>query len=234
MDNIFDQIETTLNGAKENSNKYVNNIINQAIKTETESEIESEYVRPRFLDNDPFEYKLTPDEIKLQNNFIGCYTDDPSNPTFKDYLGEVNNQEQCINMGKDKNYNYVGIQQGNKCFGANFVPEETQKVEITKCSTDCNDKSKGKCGGFYYSHIYSTTSKNGTDLTKPSDMVEKFKNLNIELFDISSNLQEGHFVTENPLNPYSLLLWLIVILIIIYIIIEYINKKSNEKNYYNN
>jgi hypothetical protein len=241
MDNIFEEIEKNIEETTDifvessnTANLYVNQLINNAIrneslsesKSEIQVEVETEYNKSNILENDPFELKLTPTELKLQSNFIGCYIDNPSKPTFTDYLGEVDNQEQCINKGKEKNFNFVGIQQGNKCFGSNFVPEDIKRADRLKCSTDCNDKSKGKCGGFYYSNIFSTKN---TELSKPSDIVEKFKSLNIELVDISNNLKEEQFVTENPINPYSLLLWLVVILIIIYIIIEYINKKSNEK-----
>ncbi len=230
MDNLFNQIENSLNNTKESSNIYVNKIINKAILPEAEIEQEHKFVYPEKLKDDPFDFKLTSDELKLEGNFIGCYVDDPSNPGFKDYLGEVENQEQCITRGKEKNYNFVGIQQGNKCFGSNIIPEDMIKADRIRCSVSCTDSSKGKCGGYYYNQVYST---NNTNLSKPSDIVEKFKIMNLELFDISKNLQEGHFVTENPINPYSLLLWLIVILILIYIIVEYLNKKSKEKNYYN-
>lgn len=257
--NIFNQVENTIKDLKKNSNKFVNQIINQESeynlehKTEQELKLDMEELKkPNLLESDPFKHNLNEYEKKLDNKFIGCYLDDPSNPLLTDYLGEVDNQEKCIIKGKDSNYQYVGIQQGNKCFGTNVLPDNLKKVERNKCNIKCNDKSKGNCGGNYYNQIYSTKLNmldniNGSNdsnyltsldflnnddkfiMSTPNEIVEKYKNINIELFGINDNLSQDYFIENNPINPYILILWLIIIIIVIYLIIEYINKNSKNK-----
>jgi len=226
--NIFSQIDSNLKQMEKNTNEFINKIINPASKAEAETEVEQEINveelnKPNLLEKDPLEHKIYDFEKNLDNKFIGCFVDDPTNPSLTGYLGEVNDQEQCILRGKESNYQYVGIQQGNKCFGTNILPDNSKMVERNKCNVKCNDNSKGHCGGFYYNQIYSTTQDK--KMYEPSNIIEKYKNINIELFGINDQLSQEHFVQENPINPYILILWLIIIIITILLIIEYINKK---------
>lgn len=229
--NIFSQIDSNLKQIEKNTNEFINKIINPASKVKAEAEAETEVEqnieelnKPNLLEKNPLEHNLNDFEKSLDNQFIGCFVDDPTNPSLTGYLGEVDDQEQCILRGKEANYQYVGIQQGNKCFGANILPDNSKMADRHKCNVKCNDKSKGHCGGFYYNQIYSTTQN--IKMSEPSNIIEKYKNINIELFGINDQLSQEHFVQENPINPYALILWLAIIIITIFLIIEYMNKKN--------
>lgn len=224
--NILNQVQKSIQKLRENTDEYINEMINN--KSEQESVQEQEELKPNILKNDPLEHKLSEFEQKLEDKFIGCYLDDPTNPILTDFLGEVDDQYKCILKGKESNYKFVGIQQGNKCFGTNVLPDDNKKVQRNKCNTKCNDKNKGNCGGFYYNQIYSTGGPTDFDMAKPNEIFEKYKNINMELFQINDNLTQDNFVDSTPINPYALILWLIIIVIIIYLVVEYINKNSRK------
>lgn len=229
--NILNQMGKSMKKLTDNANNFINEIVNNQ-ESEQESEQDLEELRkPNILINNPLEHNLSEHEQNLEDKFIGCYVDDPTNPILTDFLGEVDDQHKCILKGKESNYKFIGVQQGNKCFGTNVLPEDSKKVQRIKCNTKCNDKSKGNCGGFYYNQIYSTDSDsrgliNDYEMSKPNEIFEKYKNINLELFQINNNLKQDNFVDSTPINPYALILWLVIIIIIIYLVVEYINKHS--------
>lgn len=192
----------------------MNNISNKNnIKPEIESELEietkSDYLNEKYLDS----------------KFIGYYLDTPDNPVLTDYLGEVDNTNKCIIKGKDSNYKYIGLQQGNKCFGTNLLPNNLKQTSRRK-----NIKLNKKLDGFYYNQIYTTDNSNSNINTKPIDIINKYKDINNELYQINQNICQDYFIESTPLNPYVLILWLVIIVIIIYLIVEYINNKSSNKS----
>jgi hypothetical protein len=66
--------------------------------------------------------ELSPFEKQIQSLYVGCFSDDPSNPSMEKDLGDISNSLECIELGKKNNYKYVRIQQGNKCFASNKIP----------------------------------------------------------------------------------------------------------------
>jgi hypothetical protein len=164
-------------------------------------------------------------DLYLDSRFVGYYLDEPDKPILTDYLGEVENTYKCILKGQESNHKYVGLQEGNKCFGSNVLPNNLKQISRIK-----NEKIKqnilGKIGDFNYNQIYSTSENQNIINEKPNDIFDKYKKINNELYQINDDISPNSFVQEKPINPYSLVLWLIVIVIIIFLIIEYINKKT--------
>lgn len=92
---------------------------------------------------------LTAFEKQYESLYMGCYSDDPSNPSMENYLGQISNISECIDMGRQNDYKYVGIRGGNECFASNSIPK-TQSVERSKyCNIGCDDIGTGNCGGFF-------------------------------------------------------------------------------------
>ena len=162
-------------------------------------------------------------EKYLDSKFVGYYVDLPDSPVLTDYLGEVDDPEKCILKGKESDYKYIGLQKGTQCFGTNVLPNNLKEIPRIK-----TNKLDNKIDGFYYNQIYTTT--NQEKIIKPNDMINKYKDINNELYQINQNINQNNFVEVKPLNPYVLILWLIIIVIIIYLIVEYINKKTSNQN----
>ena len=165
------------------------------------------------------------EDLYLDSKFVGYYLDEPDKPVLTDYLGSVENTTQCILKGQESNHKYVGLQEGNKCFGSNILPNNLKQISRIK-NEKIAQNTLGKLGDFNYNQIYSTSDNQNLINEKPNDIFDKYKNINNELYQINSDITPNTFVQEKPLNPYSLVLWLIVIVIIIFLIIEYINKKT--------
>jgi len=201
---------------------------------------------------------MSPFEKQFESAYVGCYTDDPSNPSMDNFLGYVSNISECINMGREKQFEYVGIREGNQCFASNTIPE-TQKVNRTQyCNAGCNDIGTGNCGGFFYNQVYKTTTQNDLlkDLQNIKQEIEKEINQKIEkdtkqeinaltsnAIDILENfissdndikkitigLNSDNFNCWKPLNTYIVFIWLIIFMILIYLLFEYLRKKNGEK-----
>jgi hypothetical protein len=195
----------------------MNNPTNIKIISEQESETNQEKKTNQESNSDNLNEKY------LDSKFVGYYLDLPSSPVLTDYLGEVDNPVKCILKGKESNYKYIGLQKKTQCFGTNVLPNNLK--EIPRIKTNKLDK---KIDGFYYNQIYTTS--NQEKLIKPDDMISKYKDINNELYQINQNINQNNFVEEKPLNPYVLILWLIIIVIVIYLIVEYINKKESNQN----
>lgn len=174
-------------------------------------------------------------EQQSKSKYIGCYSDDPSNPSMDNYIGEVSNITECINLGKNNDYKYVGIQQGNKCFGSNNIPN-TQKVDRkNNCNITCSHSHTGNCGGYYFNQVYSTEvinnipklNENEHNKKEALELLEKFINSNNDFEKINTGLNNNNLSSNTPLNTYELFIWLIIFLILIYLLIEYLyNKKK--------
>lgn len=167
-------------------------------------------------------------DLYLDSRFVGYYLDEPDKPILTDYLGSVENTYKCILKGQESNHKYVGLQEGNKCFGSNVLPNNLKKISRIKNEkiTQNTLNTLGKLGDFNYNQIYSTSDNQNLINEKPNDIFDKYKKINNELYQINDDISPDTFVQEKPINPYSLVLWLIVIVIIIFLIIEYINKKT--------
>lgn len=143
-------------------------------------------------------------KIPMLSNYKGCYSDSPDNPILPEYLGIVSNVAQCIKLGSEKKLNYVGIQQGDVCYGGNDIPTYILPESTNaNCDISCSEAEIGTCGGYFYSQIYDTGIK---PITNESTQ-------NIETFNSSSNFK--------PLKPFVTFGWIVLILIILLITICY-------------
>ncbi len=198
-----------------------NNIKNQS-ENKSEQNEQNEQNEQLSIEQQKIRYL---NDLYLDSKFVGYYLDEPTNPVLTDYLGEIENINKCIIKGKESNFKYVGLQDGNKCFGSNVLPNNLKQISRIK-NEKIAQETLGKVGGFNYNQIYSTEENKILINQKPNDIFDKYKKINNELYQMNEDITSNSFVREKPLNPYSLVLWLIVIVIIIFLIIEYINKKT--------
>jgi len=220
-------------------------------KSETKSELMSESEKEfklKQLELDKINAKtkivkdeLTPFEKHIQSLYVGCFSDDPSNPSMENYLGEVSNSLECIEFGKKNNFKYVGVQQGNKCFGSNKIPTTEKVDKKVYCNIGCDDINTGNCGGFFYNQVYKTTTTNpNTNILQENqnkilseNILEKFINLDTDIEKINYGLSHSEPNTNPnsiyPIDSYTLFFWICVLVILLYLLFEYIYKKSNKK-----
>ena len=96
-------------------------------------------------------------QASFNNNYIGCYRDNPVTSYFKKELSDVTDISQCINQGKSLGYKYVGLSNGNKCRASNDQTYATgQSVTSDFCNTPCLTPNTGNCGGTFFNQVYNT------------------------------------------------------------------------------
>ena len=101
---------------------------------------------------------LTPFEEKLNFLYMGCYNVNPVKPAITQELGNVHNQKDCINLGKQQGYQYVALQGGNECLATNNIDlKELNSVPRSSCNMVCDESSAGFCGGVLKNQIYATS-----------------------------------------------------------------------------
>ena len=217
------------------------------METETKAETKTE-IKPvikSILKKNP-----NPFEKQIESMFVGCYSDAPTEPTMKHYLGEISNPMECIIMGRKNNFDYVGVQQGNKCFGSNNIPNSTKVDKDTYCNVGCDDINTGNCGGFFYNQVYKTKlyddktispekkaklkakilSEMEQSLIKKNtnELLENFNQINSDVEKIGFGLEFVDYGSCNnlkPINPYILFAWIVILIVLIFMLIEYINNK---------
>lgn len=184
---------------------------------------------------------LNPFEKQMEPMFMGCYSDDPTNPSMEKYLGEVSNTMECIELGRKNNFNFIGLQQGNKCFASNKIPTTKQVDRQTYCNVGCDDVNTGNCGGFFYNQVYRTTLPNiplnelgehvlneiKDKLMKQNTdkIIENFIETDVDVNKINYGLNHINCDCWKPIDSYALFTWIVVIVILLFILVEYINKK---------
>ena len=187
--------------------------------------------------------ELYPFEKQIQSLYIGCFSDDPSNPSMEKDLGDVSNSLECIELGKKNNYKYIGIQQGNRCYASNKIPIAPEVDRNEYCNVGCDDINTGNCGGFFYNQVYKTDI-NDTALNKlgnkikheeeknkknAEEMLEKFINLDTDIEKINYGLSNVNYNCQTPIDSYVIFFWIVILIILLYLLFEYIYKKY-EKN----
>ncbi len=219
-------------------------IIQTELGMETETEAKTE-IKPIL------KKKSNPFEKQIESMFIGCYSDDPTNPTMKKYLGEISNPMECIIMGRKNNFNYVGIQQGNKCFGSNNIPNSAKVDKDIYCNVGCDDINTGNCGGFFYNQVYKTKlldtkaispdtkakikakilSEMEQSLIKKNtdEILENFNQINSDAEKIGFGLEFVDCNNFKPMNPYVLFTWMVILIVLIFMLIEYVNNKLKNR-----
>jgi len=141
--------------------------------------------------NQPTNTQIANFEKSLNNAYLGCFRDDPNNQKMKYNLGNVNNQLECMNKGRNAGLKYVALQNGNECYGSMSSDFMTDAVERSYCDIPCSDQGTGNCGGTYFNQAYLVDNKTP---------------------------QYEHFVNINDTN--NCMYWIILILIVIFILIN--------------
>ena len=106
-------------------------------------------------------------EESLNDQYIGCFRDNPTTPKLKYNLGTVKNQLECIHKGKESGLTYVALQNGTNCYGDMDNKFMSDPIERKFCDVSCSDQASGKCGGLYSNQGYLVNKKN----------IEKFSGL---------------------------------------------------------
>ena len=263
MSNLFDQLRTTFNNASDQAINYatttydrvsvdIGNSAAQIIPIVTGGVVNPQanpqanpQVNPQVNPKpNPNEY-INPFEKQFESQYMGCYIDDPSNPSMGIFLGNVSNISECINLGKENNQKYVGIQQGNKCYGSNGLPITQQYDRKKNCNVSCDDINTGNCGGFFFNQVYKTSYNNPIPLASVTDdksileegnqkkeafgLLEKFINSDNELekIEVLKNTNPNNNCIT-PINSYQLFFWLLILIILIYLLFEYLYKKKDK------
>lgn len=131
--------------------KSIKNLIDGPPKQKIE--VEAEIIKPEAE-----AVSLTPFEEKLNFLYMGCYNVNPVNPVITQELGNVHNQKDCINLGKSEGYQYVALQGGNECLGANNLDlKDLTSLPRSSCNMVCDESSAGYCGGVLKNQIYATS-----------------------------------------------------------------------------
>jgi len=201
----------------------------------------------KIIEPDEPSIQLVPFEKQYESQFVGCYADDPINPSMDTYLGKIRNISECIDMGKNKDLKYIGIRGGNECWASNNIPT-TQSVDRFKfCNVGCDEIGTGNCGGFYYNQVYKTIGTTGLNVSNDKsdfsseqelekeisepvvNALENFISADNDLKKISIGLGNDNFNCWKPINMYVIFFWLVILLFLIYLLFEYLYRKKNEK-----
>lgn len=199
-------------------------------------------ILPKNVIQEEINPELNSFEKKIQSLYIGCFSDDPSNPSMEKDFGTVSNSLECIELGKKNNYKFVGIQQGNRCFASNKIPTTTEVNKNEYCNVGCDDINTGNCGGFFYNQVYKTDfSSSSIDTLKKiindehdknkkhaESTLENFINMETDIEKINYGLSHVNYNCHTPLNPHYIIAWFIVLILLIYLLVEYLYKKSQK------
>ncbi len=233
---------------KESDNSEEKKILPEIKTVKHEIESEKKIIKP----------EKSPLEKQIESQYIGCYSDDPSNPSMEHYLGEISNSLECIELGKKNNYKYVGLQQGNKCFASNKLPNTKEVDKNEFCNVGCDDIDSGNCGGFFYNQVYKTNiltenlqhnnnnkhiKKEDKDINDESNKInDKVNNIKDEANSILENFISSDNEMEkinyglshvdcscwDPINSYVLFTWVVILIILLYLLFEYLYKKQQK------
>ncbi len=147
----------------------IQNIITENPLTTSMPQLTSTTATPTVLPLSTFEQSLN-------NSYVGCFRDVPNKPKMKFNLGNVTNQLDCINKGKEAGVKYVALQNGNECYGSLNNEFMTDSVDKNFCNVLCSDQGTGNCGGTYFNQAYLV---DGSKLNQIENF-ENVKNINID------------------------------------------------------
>jgi len=188
--------------------------------------------------------QLVPFEKQFESAYIGCYEDDPLNPSMNTLLGDVSNISECIDLGKKNNFEYVGLRGGNECFASNNIPNTLSVNRFKYCNVGCDEIGTGNCGGFFYNQVYKTSIQNNSNnmsnnmsnkelekeiTTKTVDVMENFISSDTDMKKINLGLDINNFACWKPINIYVIFFWLVILLFLIYLLFEYLYKKNKKQ-----
>ena len=84
--------------------------------------------------------------------------------------------EFCIDLCKNLNKAYAGINRGNECFCSDSYGSNGQATSVTECDSDC--EVVNQCGGMFRVSVHTVQSCDNIETT--SQVTEHFKNLKVE------------------------------------------------------
>lgn len=246
--NFFNQSADSVSKTYDKVSLDVVNLITPIVQTVKPDVVSSQPIKPiqpiKIVESNKSLTQLVPFEKQFESQYIGCYSDDPANPSMNTFLGKIKNISECIDMGKNKDFKYVGIRSGDECWASNNVPT-TQTVDRFKfCNVGCSEPGTGNCGGFFYNQVYKTithsNSKDNGELSleqkiekeitdEAVNVLENFISTDDDLKKISMGLGNDNFNYWKPLNMYVIFFWLVILLFLIYLLLEYLYRKKHEK-----
>ena len=253
--NPLNSIKSTINKATSTASKTYDNVSKQVAKTATQI-IPPDLIKNKQEDKPEIKHEikyeikshikpivekvneLPPFEKHIQSLYVGCFSDDPSNPTMETNLGDVSNSLECIELGKKNNYKYVGIQQGNKCYASNTIPVSSEADRDVHCNVGCDDINTGNCGGFFYNQVYRTNNQNNNLLnnikleseekTNAMKILENFSNFDTDVEKINYGLSHVKHNCIDSIDPYLIFFWVVILVVLLYLLFEYIYLKSKK------
>jgi hypothetical protein len=92
--------------------------------------------------------------------YVACIIDDNSKRALPQYMGTVNNVQDCYNKANDKNMKYFAIQNHNMCFASsNQSYKEYEEADQSECTYTCGTTSMRKtssplCGNYNINAVY--------------------------------------------------------------------------------
>jgi hypothetical protein len=196
--------------------------------------------------------ELVPFEKKFESLYVGCYEDDPLNPSMSTLLGNVSNISECIDLGIKNNFSYIGLRGGNECFASNDIPKTLSVNRSKFCNVGCDEIGTGNCGGFFYNQVYKTSTPNNSNnsnnlnnsnnsndtlsnnelekeiVSNTVNVLENFISSDSDIKKISLGLDNNNFNCWKPMNTYFIFFWLVILLFLIYLLFEYLYKKNNK------
>jgi hypothetical protein len=136
--------------------------------------------------------------------YKGSYGDTP-NRAIPNYIKNVKNVNDCLNVSKERGYSVVGLQYYGQCWGGN---SESRAYMYGKqpsrypLGVGWNNEvyvrhAKGETNIQFYDDFVSWMVNNGI---KDYETIKTIVNLNVELFTTASSIVEGA-TTESALKP---------------------------------
>ena len=89
---------------------------------------------------------------------IGCFKDGEDRDLDKKLAKDLTTDD-CINLGKVNNYRYVGLQNGDECWGGNSVGS-LGLAKDSECHKPCSRDINSFCGAGFRNLVYDTRNLN--------------------------------------------------------------------------
>ncbi len=92
-------------------------------------------------------------------NYQGCFADrtDYTSLTYLASLASVT-KDSCSDECSGKNYNIIGLQNGNQCYCGNILTSSKDRRPDINCVKQCTGNSNEFCGGIKYNAVYMKVS----------------------------------------------------------------------------
>lgn len=95
---------------------------------------------------------------RADSKFVGCYSSSDGLGSATSY--EFQSSGWCTNKCSDSAA--FGLTGGSDCLCGNLIPPSSDKVDTSKCDTNCDGWPEDKCGGKGYYSVYTLKDNVGT------------------------------------------------------------------------